>query len=408
MGDGAAGAVGGRLFGIVCEYSDIAQSGRSGHHRSGTASGRATEQWFAELFRDLGEVSTQQIETERCEVDSRLTADGQAVEHLALYYEFAGSIDTSNVAVRLFDTNFGGYPDVADALIAETAQAGYEALVIATKHPHGELVAINRELQGHSQSHGSGLPTVLVAGREYERLRHSRLRLQLSARTSPAVTQNISISNAGCNTSHGPRLILTTPIHGWFTCAGERGTGIAVLRRLAELLARYPITVLGTGGHEVGYVGAYRWVDNYMHLKNMHLEAEADLSEPIACIAHLGASIAVEARPGAGMPRSLIGTRVAMTNLDTNTAQPIAAALKAANLPLRCNVESWMGEGEAFEQLGVPMLSTTGAGIDFHTPSDTPDRVTSPAALATVADSTHDAVRELIRAASSSSSTQCR
>ena len=50
------------------------------------------------------------------------------------------------------------------------------------------------------------------------------------------------------------------------------------------------------------------------------------------------------------------------------------------------DVTRFTGEGEAFVRWGAPLLSSTGAGVDFHTPDDVPARVTSPAALARVAD----------------------
>ena len=83
---------------------------------------------------------------------------------------------------------------------------------------------------------------------------------------------------------------------------------------------------------------------------------------------------------------------IAMTTLTDPAASPMAAHLADAGIGLRCNTESWIGEGEAWSRLGVPLLSTTGAGVDFHTPSDTPERVSSPGALATVADAAHRAV----------------
>ncbi len=332
-----------------------------GHHRSGTDRDMATVEWFADLVSDLGAVSTETVEFERYDADGELTAGGSPVDHLALYYEFVGDIDTTHVAVRRLDPLSGGYPRVADQLITEASQAGYEALVIATDHPEGDLVAINRDLAVPA----SGLPTVLVAGRHYETLASSAVRLRLSARLVRGRTANIGISNS----RPGRRLVLTTPLHGWFGAAGERGTGIAVLRHVAQRLAHLPLTVVATGGHELGYLGAFRWVERCV--------------EPPACVVHIGASIAVEA-PDPDGPRRLIDSRVAMTTLEEATTRPVAQALEDAGIGLRCSVESWLGEGEAWSRLGVPVLSTTGAGPDFHTPMDTPERATSPDALATV------------------------
>ena len=344
------------LYRIVCDYAAL------GHHRSGTGRDQATVEWFMELVSDLGEVTAEAMEFARYDTSSELTAGGRPIDHLALYYEFFGDIDTSDVAVRRLDPRSGGYPQVADKLIDETKRAGRQALAIATEHPDGELVAINRDLAAPA----SGLATVLVAGRHYDTLTSSALRLRLDARLAPGRTVNVEVSND----RPGRRLVLTTPLHGWFGAAGERGTGIAVLRHVAERLADRPLTIIATGGHELGYLGAFRWVERCL--------------EPPACVVHLGASVAVESRAADGS-RRLIDSRIGMTNLPEAAARAVTAALDDAGIGLRYDVDSWLGEGEAWSRLGVPVLSTTGAGSDFHTPSDTPERATSPDALATVA-----------------------
>ena len=347
---------------MVCDYDAL------GHHRSGTDRDVATTEWFVDLMSDSGEIAVSPLEFERYDVGSELTAGERLIDHLALYYEFTGEVDTSDVAVRRFDPLAGGFPGVADELIEETGRDGHEALVICTDHPGGDLVAINRDLAASP----SGLPTVLVAGRHYDNLASSAVRLRLRAGLVPGSTANIEVSND----QPGRRLVLTTPLNGWFGAAGERGTGIAILRHVAERLADRPLTVVATGGHELGYLGAYAWVDR--------------CTEPPACVAHLGASLAVETAVGGS--RRLIDSRIAMTTLGESASRGVAAALDNAGITLRCGSDSWLGEGEAWSLMGVPVLSTTGAGPDFHTPSDTPERATSPGALATVADAARQAV----------------
>ena len=364
-----AGASGEDLYRIVCDYTAL------GHHRSGTDGDVATTEWFIDLMSDFGEITLSHVEFERYDVDSELTADEHPVDHLALYYEFAGEVDTSDVAVRRFDPLGGGFPSVADELIEETRRDGHKALAICTDHPDGELVAINRELAASP----SGLPTVLVAGRHYDTLASSAVHLRLRAGLVEGRTANIEVGND----RPGRRLVLTTPLNGWFGAAGERGTGIAILRHVAERLTDRPLTVVATGGHELGYMGAYAWVDR--------------CAEPPACVAHIGASLAVET--AVGDSRRLIDSRIAMTTLGESAACGVAAALDDAGITLRCDSDSWLGEGEAWSLLGVPVLSTTGAGPDFHTPSDTPEQATSPEALARVADATHRAVAAFYDAA---------
>ena len=68
------------------------------------------------------------------------------------------------------------------------------------------------------------------------------------------------------------------------------------------------------------------------------------------------------------------------------------------NLGVESDAQRWVGESEAFADLGRPMLSVSGAGRDFHCPEDTPDRATSPAALGAVAAALGDAVELLLEA----------
>lgn len=158
-----------------------------------------------------------------------------------------------------------------------------------------------------------------------------------------------------------------------------------MLLHLVTALADLPLLVLATGGHELGWFGANQWVD--------------DAPDPAIAVVHVGASAAV-LDPGCGPDRPLARTRVALTSLTAAAASPIETALAPTRMMFRSGADSWLGEGQAFCRLGVPLLSMSGAGRDFHCPEDTPDRATSPAALATVADAVAAAARSLYSTAS--------
>ena len=101
----------------------------------------------------------------------------------------------------------------------------------------------------------SDLGEVTISAVEFKR--YDVVRLRLRAGLVPGRTANIEVGNG----QPGRRLVLTTPLNGWFGAAGERGAGITVLRHVAERLADRPLTVVATGGHELGCLGAYAWVD---------------------------------------------------------------------------------------------------------------------------------------------------
>ncbi|MDH3705448.1 MAG: hypothetical protein OES57_05240 [Acidimicrobiia bacterium] len=353
------------LYGIVEEYTAL------GQHRTGTPVDWATAEWMADHLGRRGlAVELEPMTFGQWTATSTLTADGEPVDHLPVFYEFEGSVTTNAPELVALDPMSGGFPGVLDEPVAAAQERGVDALVVATEHPSGSLVAINR-----MPGAGSGLATVLVAGRDHTRLEAAdevALRIEaneVDGRTSTVVGQR--------GDGHRP-LVVSTPLTGWFGCAGERATGIAVLLDLLDRLSHVPVLVVATTGHEIGQLGVERWVGN--------LDPAA-----IRGIVHLGASIAVIDDTG-----ELAATRVAMTTVDGSVADSMTAALASARLDLVAGATSWIGEAEAFARVGTPLLSFSGAGTDFHTPEDLPHRATSPEALDTAADAVASAVTHFV------------
>lgn len=354
------------LYRIVEEYADL------GEHRTGTPTDAATTEWLAGRLADLGlTVDVEPFEYERWVCESDLLADGEAVDHLPVFYEFTGRVETTSPEVVEIDTVFGGIPSVLDGPIGATLERGGEALVIATEHPDGALVAVNRMPDA-----GSGLPTVLVPGREYERLRGAKVELTMDARLVAGQTATL----LGSTPVSGSRLMLTTPLTGWFRCAGERGTGIAVLLDLITRLTDLPLAVVATTGHELDYLGARRW------------SRTTDLDP--AAVLHLGASIAVD-EPASDGTRIFSDLRRARTNLGADESAAMESALSPARLPLTSAAREFFGEASVFSDFEVPLLSLTGAGTDFHTPEDLPAKVTSAGSLRITADAVYAALAQL-------------
>ena len=353
------------LYALVERYHGF------GIHRAGTDGDRATVEWYGNELEQRGlVVEHQPVTFDRYVADSVLMADGEAIDHLPLPYEWTGSIDTTDIDVVLADAHAGGRDDDLDDALSRSG----DALVIATTHPEGSLVALNRDPEDRG-----GHPTVLVAGRDHARLAAASTRhLRLDARIESAATTNLFAHRPGVDPADA--MLLTTPLTGWFGCAGERGTGAAVLLDLVERLTERPIVVLATGAHELEYLGVARWV-------------EATSFRPRA-IVHVGASVAVDA-PDENGRRRLVPTRLAMTDQSGADADAIARALEPASFQFRPDTSAWLGESEVFCALGVPMISFTGSGVDFHTPEDTPERATSPDSLATVAAAIADAAEAL-------------
>lgn len=361
-----------RMFASVKDYWSL------GVHRTGTPVDHRTAAWMADRLGGRGlAVDPEEVPFDRFVVESEVECAGRAVDHLVVPYEWTGRLETTSVVVIEIDPKSGGFPDALDEPALAAAASGADAGLLATSHPEGALVAVNRELG----SEPCGFPLVLVAGRDADELGASDVRVRIDAKVTAGHTTNIIARNA----VPGTPLVLTTPLNGWFGCAGERGTGIAVLLELVDRFAHLPLLVVATGGHELGSFGAHRWV-------------EANRAFDATAVVHIGASVAV-LEPGTRPERDLAPTRLAMTSLpDSRLTETMADALAPARLSLSTATEHWLGEGRAFCLLGAPLLSFTGAGLDFHCPEDTPERATSPAALATVADAIATAALELDRA----------
>ena len=122
---------------------------------------------------------------------------------------------------------------------------GAPVAVVATRSPSGGLAVPNRT----PAPPGSGLPGLLVAGALAEKLRMASIRARIAARIIEGRTSNV-IGRVGAGPD-SDRILLTTPLSGWFRCGGERGTGIAVMLAVVEQLAAEGVPLLVTGNSGV-------------------------------------------------------------------------------------------------------------------------------------------------------------
>ena len=343
---------GSQLFDWVVEYADL------GFHRSGSEVDRRTADWAASWLSQFGfEVRVEAVDFPVWTASGQVRVDGVEIEHLAVPYSFTGRVTTSSIHRLGIDVASGGMPAVLDRPMAEARDAGAGGLVGATRHPLGDLVGVNR----HDLA-VAGTPTFLVAGRHEDHLRDAAVDVDYAAEIASGSTWNVIATSPGVDAN----VMLTTPLNGWFTCAGERGTGIAVTLDLARRSIGESIAVVLTGGHELGYLGAHHAVERTR----------------FPAVFHVGASVAVEHDVDGA--RRLISTRSSMCSETRESMPGVFEALADVGLETVASSARWIGEGTAWSQWGVPLVSSTGAGVDFHTPSDVPERVTSAASLVTV------------------------
>jgi hypothetical protein len=351
-----------RLHETVREYAAIGE-----HHRTGTAEDASTLDWFEGRMRALGATTERQRWAfDRYDAQWRVTVDDVDVAALPLFYESEGDVESRTpLAAAVSAVSAGSFPEWA-AVVERARSTGATMAVLATTCPSGGLFVPNRA----PRTPGSGLPALLVAGALAERLATATVRARLAARIVAGQTENV-IGRLGAGPDRD-RLMLTTPLSGWFRCAGERGTGIAVMLAVAERLAAdgVPLLLNGNSGHELVDLGAHRF---------------AETKPAVRAIFHFGASVAA-GQPDRDDLRLTEGLRIRAW------VPGAEAALAAAFAPLgqaplvvadaeHARPESWVGEARAWSTLDRPLLSMAGGFPLFHTPEDVPERATTPALL---------------------------
>jgi hypothetical protein len=231
---------------------------------------------------------------------------------------------------------------------------------LATTGAGGRLVALNR-----APVLGSGFPTVLVPGSALPMLRQPAVHLALDAWLEPSASATV-IGHLGQGDA-APPVVVTTPLSGWFRCAGERGTGIAIALQLAtELAERWPVMVVGTTGHEFHYLGLRRFL-------------AAHALHPSAVI-HLGASLATTI-PSPESGSTFRAVRQGLTTAGEDIAKRLEEVLAPARFPVRSHPAQGVGEGAEWVRLRTPLLSLASNFPLFHTPQDLPEHATSPEQL---------------------------
>ncbi len=339
------------LFEWVKSYADL------GWHRTGTAVETQTFDWVAGLATELGG------QVEYCPYEfpfykADVSALGFHIE--ALYYSFVGEEKTGAYAIeRLgFDEQHGDSSISASiaGLVQKAKQGGAEAIVLATGDRKSELVAVNRPPRDPGD-----LPVFLVAGKDFEPLKGERPELRYSASVESKTSRNISIK-FGDFSLERPPLMITTPLSGWFNCAGERGTGLAIALSVAAKVGRnYPVFLLCPTGHELGYFGAEKFTEEF--------------DVPLKAVLHIGSCVAVKEKAQAVL--------TARSNLKPNVFNKMAKVVAQAGTELERPADPldryhWFGEAECWASSGIPMISLAGTSGAFHTLNDTAELATDP------------------------------
>ena len=343
-----------------------------GPHRTGTKGQDDTFHWLAsELSISGADVSYQTFPFHYFDAKVSVWNEGKSVKALALYYSFTGKKNLHNYATGSVDAH------VDEAVIAEhinrmvdQAKAdGCDGLVLATRCPSGDLCAINREYATDLD-----FPVILVKQSHLNAIQTSDADILFSASVRETIAQNIVARFPGPIGAR--RITITTPISGWFQCAGERGCGLAVALLVARRLSTiFAVDLLLANGHELGFLGGHQLAGGYA--VGSH------------CVLHLGSCIA-----------NIDAQITSICSADPPTIERITASLERLGIkptiPTQAADENnWVGEAMCWAANDLPMLSIAGLAPHFHTSGDLPYIVTTPNLLAASIDTIHDAALAL-------------
>ncbi len=349
--------------------NDIATYVGFGTHRVGSTGERKTAQWLRKRLARLGYAAR----LDRFPVTTvikpagRINVGSAEIEAFPQWLPPAGGLgaaitaplisfeqDDTTPAIRLVEKAIPFTPNWTpqlDAMVSAAAAKGARALIIAVDIPSGDLFACNQ----HSRT-ALPIPVALVARIDLVRL-SALIGQPATLRLSGKIGEVQSINVIGEKPGRGRRLVISTPLTGWFTCGGERGPGIALWLRMAAMLAASdrPVTLLGTGSHEVGHFGMEH-----------ALAHGAPTPDQVAFWLHFGASLAatkLDAQYRFRSPQYLVG----LSETETLAKDALLAAA-----PIYVPGTS-ATQGEAGQIIGAGhrrFVGLSGMFPAFHTPLD--------------------------------------
>ena len=388
----AAGKAATRFLQGAALFSDVKAYASQGEHRTGTPGDAATTRWLIETLKGAGyQVEAQGFdypvfELGRCEIEvSGRTLEGfpywtpkpTAPNGVAAPLSLAGG-PGSLALVNLSAGTGGGLYAPPPPEIVRAAASGASAVVVVTDNPLGELVAFNRTPLAPPWE----VPVVMTAGRHAEALSAAAasgrpVTIRLEGHAAPGRAENVVARRPG----RGKPVVISTPKSGWFHCAGERGSGIAIWLGLARWLAttEMPVVLLAASGHEFdGYGGA------------LFARTLAPKPADTALWVHIGANVAgydFALQQGrivrqAGPPAQRL---LAVSEPLLSAAAKAFAGQVGYAEPFDIDKRKAPGEIAHFQELGYgPLIGMVSASPLHHTRRDLPD-VTGPEMLEPVA-----------------------
>lgn len=347
-----------------------------GIHRTGWPADDQTTQWLIDELAAIGiEAESERFGFPRVEVRrAEVRVGSDRIEGVPLYdagFTDMGGID-GEICEDTDDDPFGKIVLATSALrdapewadrelgdrIEELANRGCVGLIVPRGDRDGAIILRN----AHRIESPHVLPVLQIARRDAGTLQSQiviggEVVLEADGERLRSNATNVLATIEGSDPALAP-VGIVTPKSGWFTCAAERGGGIAVFLALAESLAAAPpsrtVHLLASSGHELDFYG----IRSYARVHREHIAGAA-------AWLHLGASI------GAREPHPA----VAASDEELNTL--MLAAVEAEQLEpavRRPPGPSQGGEALIISELNTRYVSFLGGHAYFHSPNDTVEK----------------------------------
>jgi hypothetical protein len=337
-----------------------------GNHRTGSTSDDASANWMRDLLHAAGASPTlERFSFPLVEYrHTRLVTPDGSVEGVPRYdagftpggggvagelVELGSGDPFGNIVVTTENDSAFNQAS-AGRSIEDLEEAGAIGLVIVTADPKGAVTVLNATGLSHPRS----LPVLQIGSRESRRLAssllmHSEVRLEIDGDRLQSRARNVVATLPGTEPELPPVGVMT-PRSGWFTCASERGGGLAILIALAEVFANEPhrrtIEFVASSGHELNHHG----LESY-------LRARAGIEKKAHAWLHLGANIGSSTGP----------TRA--ESMDDALLAQATAALTAEGARFEVT-EARAGEAQNIARAGGRYISFRGVNEYFHSPND--------------------------------------
>lgn len=338
-----------------------------GAHRTGSPADEATSRWIIDwLGKQQVEARTAAFPFPKVECRAaHVEAGDSIVEGTPLYDGAAtesGGIEAplvlggSAVAGKIVLLDQPGPDEFVSLLDPARGEGRPLGVIAATGDPDGFVMLRNAERMASR----SPLPVLQIARNDAASLLRiantdHKVRLVIDSDVVPSRATNV-VADIKAPASDGLVVVLT-PKSGWFSCAAERGAGVAITMALAARIAaiderRKDVRVLFTSGHELGHCGLLNYLEQNPGLRN-----QAQLW------VQLGASI------GARYPHNI---RV-FSREDGWREWFMSVLARHGAGPATLAQPDVRPGGESREVFGCPFVALAGHHAYFHSPRDIPE-----------------------------------